>query len=305
MINDIQFQATTPDGRVQTIQLAKLNSSPDAPSPVIKPLLVKTQPGYEYKLIDKEAGGHLKGQKLLRSQKNLQVLVDDQVALELQDYFVASNVPVPNAPVYKLQNQACEEVQVTAHLPKEALDVPESLVWTERDDALDCKVALLNPGSALAFFPAAPAVASIGLTEISGAVLGVIALSGGGKDTPVTPTPTPPPPAPPPVIPPTTITSMALTSATGEMNHRLNAGDTLTVTVSFSGVVNLDTRSGSPTLHLVVGTQTCRSTLCFGNGHQRAGLCHHHRERPDRPGWCGHCKQRSTFEWCKPSRHLR
>jgi large repetitive protein len=192
MINDFQFQATTPDGRVQTIQLAKLNSSPDAPSPVIKPLLVKTQPGYEYKLIDKEAGGHLKGQKLLRSQKNLQVLVDDQLALELQDYFVASNSPVPNAPVYKLQNQACEEVQVTAHLSKEALDVPESLVWTERDEALDCKVALLNPGSALVFFPAAPAVASIGLTEISGAVLGVIALSGGGKDTPVTPiTPTP------------------------------------------------------------------------------------------------------------------
>jgi len=150
MINNFQFQATTPDGRVQTIQLAKLNSSPDAPFPVIKPLLVKTQPGYEYKLIDKDAGGHLKGQKLLRSQKNLQVLVDDQLALELQDYFVASNSPIPNAPVYKLQNQACEEVQVTAHLPKEALDVPESLVWTERDEALDCKVALLNPGSALA-----------------------------------------------------------------------------------------------------------------------------------------------------------
>ncbi|MFN5508476.1 MAG: hypothetical protein ACK49B_07340 [Burkholderiales bacterium] len=266
MINDFQFQATTPDGRVQTIQLAKLNSSPDAPSPVIKPLLVKTQPGYEYKLIDKDAGGHLKGQKLLRSQKNLQVLVDDQLALELQDYFVASNSPIPNAPVYKLQNQACEEVQVTAHLPKEALDVPESLVWTERDEALDCKVALLNPDSALVFFPAAPAVASIGLTEISGAVLGVIALSGGGKDTPVTPIPTPPPPAPPPVIPPTTITSMALTSATGEMNHRLNAGDTLTVTVSFSGVVNLDTRSGSPTLHLVVGAQTVEARYVSGTG---------------------------------------
>ena len=262
MINNFQFQATTPDGRVQTIQLAKLNSSPDAPFPVIKPLLVKTQPGYEYKLIDKDAGGHLKGQKLLRSQKNLQVLVDDQLVLELQDYFVASNSPIPNAPVYKLQNQACEEVQVTAHLPKEALDVPESLVWTERDEALDCKVALLNPGSALVFFPAAPAVASIGLTEISGAVLGVIALSGGGKDTPVTPIPTPPPP----VIPPTTITSMALTSATGEMNHRLNAGDTLTATVSFSGVVNLDTRSGSPTLHLVVGAQTVEARYVSGTG---------------------------------------
>ena len=268
MINDVQLQATTPDGRVQTIQLAKLNTTPDAPSTVIKPLLVKTQPGYEYKLIDKEAGGHLKGQKLLRSQKNLQVLVEDQVALELQDYFVASITPVPNAPVYKLQNQACEEVQVTAHLPKETLDVPESLVWTERDDALDCKVALLNPGTVMALLPAAPVAASIGLADISGAVLGVIALSGGGKDTPVTPTPTPtpPPPAPPPVIPPTTITSMALTSATGEMNHRLNAGDTLTATVSFSGIVILDTRNGSPTLHLVVGTQSVEARYVSGSG---------------------------------------
>ena len=70
MINDVQLQATTPDGRVQTIQLAKLNTPADAAVPVTKPLLVKTQAGYEYKLIDKETGGHLKGQKLLRSQKN-------------------------------------------------------------------------------------------------------------------------------------------------------------------------------------------------------------------------------------------
>ncbi|PUE36523.1 Ig-like domain-containing protein [Limnohabitans sp. Hippo4] len=266
MINDVQLQATTPDGRVQTIQLAKLSTAPDAPLSVIKPLLVKTQPGYEYKLIDKEAGGHLKGQKLLRSQKNLQVLVEDQVALELQDYFVASIAPVPNAPVYKLQNQACEEVHVTAHLPKEALDVPESLVWTERDDALDCKVALLNPGTVMALLPAAPVAASIGLADVSGALLGVIALSGGGKDTPVTPTPTPPPPAPPPVVHPTTITSMALTSATGEMNHRLNAGDTLTATVTFSGLVNLDTRSGSPSLQLIVGTQSVEVRYVSGSG---------------------------------------
>jgi large repetitive protein len=59
---------------------------------------------------------------------------------------------------------------------------------------------------------------------------------------------------------------MALTSATGEMNHRLNAGDTLTATVSFSGVVNLDTRSGSPTLHLVVGAQTVEARYVSGTG---------------------------------------
>ena len=274
MINKAQLQVVAPDGRVQIIQLTKLNTPSDAQAPVIKPLFVKTQPGYEYKLIDKESGGHLKGQKLLRSKKNLQVLVDDQVALELQDYFSASIAPVPNAPVYKLQNQACEEVQVTAHLPKEVLDVPESLVWTERDDALDCKVALLNPGNAFILMPAAPAAANIGLAEISGTVLGVIALSGGGKDTPFSPIPTPPPtvlpPVPPivlpPVIPPTTIESMSLTSATGEMNNRLNAGDTLTATVTFSGVVNLDTSNGTPSLQLIVGTQSVEARYVSGSG---------------------------------------
>ena len=158
-LNDVQLQAITPEGRVQILQLAKLSDAGTGGPRIIAPLLVKSEAGFQYKLIDLEMGGHLKGQKLLRFQKNLKILVDDAVALELQDYFVASNVPVPNSPVYKLENQSCEEVQVTAHLPQEAFEVPESLVWTERDDALDCKVALLNPGNALAFLPAAPVAA--------------------------------------------------------------------------------------------------------------------------------------------------
>ncbi len=277
--NDIQFHATTPEGRVQVIQLDKLSDAQVASAPNTRTLVVKAQVGFQYKLIDPDAGGHVKGQKLLRSKKNLHVLVNDVLSLELQDYFVASASPLPNAAVYKLEDQSCEEVQVTSHLPKEAFEVPESLVWTERDGALDCKVALLNPGNALAFLPAAPVAAGIGLGDVTGAVLGVIALSGGGSDTPVTPVtpppapppPVPPPPVPPPPVPPpasTLITAMALTSATGEMNQRLNAGDTLTATVSFSGAVELDTSSGSPTLTLLIGSQSIQALYVSGSGTQ-------------------------------------
>jgi hypothetical protein len=126
--NDYQFQATSPEGRIQVLQLAKLNENANSTATAHKPLVVKTQAGFQYKLMDPDTGTHLKGQKLLRSNKNLQVLLDDRVALELQDYFVASVAPLPNAPVYKLENQSCEEVQVTANLPKEALRCPR--VWS-------------------------------------------------------------------------------------------------------------------------------------------------------------------------------
>ncbi|MFM7003408.1 MAG: hypothetical protein ACKOXN_05555, partial [Limnohabitans sp.] len=270
MINIVLLQITVPDGQVQTTQLATLSTPADAPVPLIKPLIVKSQSGHEYKLIDKETGGHLKGQKLLRSHLNLQVLVEDQVVLTLQDYFFVGITPVPDASVYKLQNQACEEVQVTSHLSQETLNVPESMVWTENNDALDCKVTLLNSDNAMVSLPTLPTASGLGLADISGLALGLMALSGGGKDTPVTPTPTPtptpPPPAPPPVIPLTTIKSLALTSATGEMNHRLNVGDTLTATITFSDIVNLNTQAGSPTLQLLVGTQSVEARYVSGSG---------------------------------------
>jgi hypothetical protein len=62
MINNVLLQITVPDGQVQTTQLATLSTPAGAPAPLIKPLIVKSQSGHEYKLIDKETGGHLKGQ---------------------------------------------------------------------------------------------------------------------------------------------------------------------------------------------------------------------------------------------------
>ena len=258
---DYQLHTTTPEGQVQILQVASLNQGRASAVANPKILLVSSQPGFQYKLIEGEAGSHLKGQKLLRSKKNLQVLVEDAVTVEFEDYFVASITPLPNAPIYKLENQSCEEVQVTAHLPNEAFEISKSLIWTEQDEALDCKVALLNPSKVMVFLPAAPVAVGIGLGELAGAALGLIAMGGGGKDTPNTPSLPPPPP-----LKPTFITTMALTSATGELNHRLNASDTLTATVLFDGIVSLNTMGGSPTLTLLIGNQSVQATYVSGSG---------------------------------------
>ncbi|MEY3888247.1 MAG: hypothetical protein RL650_2339, partial [Pseudomonadota bacterium] len=253
---NVQLHAVTPDGRIDLLQLAQLDEAPRRDVSAIKPLIVKSQPGFHYKLIDTDAGGHLKGQKLLRSQKNLKILLGDTVALELHDYFVASVSPLPNRAVYKLENQSCEEVEVTSNLPNEAFSVPESLVWSDQDDATDCKVALLNPGAAMVFTPAVPLAAGIGLLEVSGATLGLIALNGGNNDTQ----------AP-------TLVNLALTSATGYLNSPtdagvklLNAPDTLTATITFSEAVTLNTSAGSPTLALLIGSATVLATYVSGSG---------------------------------------
>ena len=255
---DYQLHMTSPEGHVQILQVSRLNQVQALSGITYKTLLVPSQPGFHYKLIDAEAGRHLRGQKLLRSKKNLQVLVEDTVAVELEDYFVASTTPLPNAPIYRLENQSCEEVQVTSNLPAETFELSKSLIWTEQDDASDCKVALINPSNAMAFLPIATGSMGIGLGELSGAALGLIAIEGGGKGIPVTP--------PPPLPISTVITAMTLSSATGEMNNRLNTTDTLTATVLFDGVVILNTASGSPTLTLLVGNQSVQATYVSGSG---------------------------------------
>ena len=73
--NEFQFHAITPEGRVQALQLASLVSTSPTRAAIALPLIVKAQPGFQYKLIDSDSGSHRKGQKLLRSQKNLQVLL--------------------------------------------------------------------------------------------------------------------------------------------------------------------------------------------------------------------------------------
>jgi hypothetical protein len=59
---------------------------------------------------------------------------------------------------------------------------------------------------------------------------------------------------------------MALTSATGELNHRLNSTDTLTATVYFDGAVTLNIAGGSPTLTLLIGEQFVQATYVSGSG---------------------------------------
>jgi hypothetical protein len=255
-LQNFQFHTVTPEGRIEVIQLAKLNEAPKPVVSIIKPLVVKSQPGFQYKLIDTGAGGHLKGQKLLRSEKNLKVLLDDAAVLELLDYFVASVSTLPNRPVYLLENQSCEEVQVTSSLPPEVFQVSASLVWTEQDEALDCKVALLNPGTDMVLMPAASVAAGIGLVEVLGATLGLVALKGGNKDTQ----------AP-------TLQSLALTKATGYLISSsdpnvklLNVSDTLTATISFSEAVTLNTSAGSPTLAFVIGSIPVLATYVSGSG---------------------------------------
>ena len=255
-LQNFQFHTVTPEGRIEVIQLAKLNEAPKPVVSIIKPLVVKSQPGFQYKLIDTGAGGHLKGQKLLRSEKNLKVLLDDAAVLELLDYFVASVSTLPNRPVYLLENQSCEEVQVTSSLPPEVFQVSASLVWTEQDEALDCKVALLNPGTDMVLMPAASVAAGIGLVEVLGATLGLVALKGGNKDTQ----------AP-------TLHSLALTKATGYLISSsdpnvklLNVSDTLTATISFSEAVTLNTSAGSPTLAFVIGSIPVLATYVSGSG---------------------------------------
>lgn len=173
---NIELQAILKDGSIKTLALANSAPAPVASTPaqLPLPLSVKAEEGTQYRLIDLTSGTHLKGQRLLRHQKNLRVFIEDSQALELQDYFVASLVPVENAPVYRLENQSCDEVQVISHYPAETFDLQESNVWTEGDSALDCKVALLNPGSMAALLPSSSVVASgMGISEISAAVIGL------------------------------------------------------------------------------------------------------------------------------------
>jgi hypothetical protein len=61
-------------------------------------------------------------------------------------------------------------------------------------------------------------------------------------------------------------TSVALSSATGAVNQRLNAGDTLSATLTFNDTVILNTTGGSPTLALLVGSSTVQATYVSGSG---------------------------------------
>ncbi|CAN1521639.1 FG-GAP repeat [Burkholderiaceae bacterium] len=64
---------------------------------------------------------------------------------------------------------------------------------------------------------------------------------------------------------PPTVQSVALTAATGAAGAWLNAGDTVTATVTFSEVVKVNTTGGTPTLALDVGGTTVLASYSGGS----------------------------------------
>ena len=55
---DYQLHTTTPEGQVQILQVASLNQGRASAVANPKILLVSSQPGFQYKLIEGEAGSH-------------------------------------------------------------------------------------------------------------------------------------------------------------------------------------------------------------------------------------------------------
>jgi large repetitive protein len=223
--NELVLHILLPDGSERTIRLANLAEPTAGFNLLNAPLLVKAEAGAQYKLLNIETGTHQKDQRLLRQNKTLKVLFEDETALELQDYFVASLTPVENAPIYRLENESCNEVQVISHYPPEIFDVPESMVWTTSDSALDCKVALLNPGSLMGLIPtAAPAAsvaaANIGLGEIAATAIGIPVFAGGKGSAPIIPPP------------PTDTTSPFVVITSNAASVKSN--ETLVITFTFS-----------------------------------------------------------------------
>ena len=63
-----------------------------------------------------------------------------------------------------------------------------------------------------------------------------------------------------------TVSSVALTGAVGAQNDRLNAGDTVTVTVTMSESTDVDTAGGTPRIALNVGGDTLFADYVSGSG---------------------------------------
>ena len=62
-----------------------------------------------------------------------------------------------------------------------------------------------------------------------------------------------------------TVSNVAITSATGRQNNFVNATDNVSVTATFSEVVNVNTDNGTPTLTLVVGSDNRTATYTSGD----------------------------------------
>ena len=230
-LSNVQLHTLLPDGTERKLRLANMAGPMDGANLLSAPLVFKVEGGAKYKLINIETGAHQKGQSLIRHNKDLKVFIEDVVAIELQDYFVASLTPTENSATYQLENVSCNEVQVTAHYPLETFQIPESLTWTENDSALDCKVALFNPGSVVGLIPSATPVlsTSFGFGPIAATVIGIPVLLGGvggSGSTPPPPTPTPPTPGPIDTTSPSLVITTNASSA--------KADETILITFTFS-----------------------------------------------------------------------
>jgi large repetitive protein len=230
-LTNIQLHTLLPDGTERIVRLVNMASPMDGANLLNAPLVFKVEGGAKYKLINIETGAHQKGQSLVRHNKDLKVFIEDVLAIELQDYFVASLTPAENAATYQLENASCNEVQVTSNYPLETFQIPESLTWTENDSALDCKVALFNPGSAVGLIPSATPVlsTSFGFGQIAATVIGIPVLlggTGGSGSTPPPPTPTPPTPGPIDTTSPSLVITTNASSA--------KADETILITFTFS-----------------------------------------------------------------------
>ncbi len=77
---------------------------------------------------------------------------------------------------------------------------------------------------------------------------------------------------------PPTVNAVAITSATGEQNNTLNAGDTVTVTATMSENTNVDVTGGTPHVALNIGASTVFANYFSGDG--TTSLVFHYTVQP-------------------------
>ena len=100
------------------------------------PLHVKTKPGIFYRLIDEKTGQIVQPQTLLRKGKTLQVVVDQKVVLELEDFFntaVDGPVTLANLPGYLVDTSTNADTEWGLISPASASSTPvngQDMVWT-------------------------------------------------------------------------------------------------------------------------------------------------------------------------------
>jgi hypothetical protein len=141
------------------------------------PLLVKSKPGIFYRLVDEKTGQIVKTQTLVRKGKNLQVLVDQKLVLELEDFFAHPTDPqtsLASLPGYLVDTSTSAETEWGLISPASASTTAvngQDLVWTT-----GMPVAHTLEPQAIGL----PAVAALSTGSVGmGGLAGLTALAGG------------------------------------------------------------------------------------------------------------------------------